>query len=145
MKLTSMTNFVFQQIRQKQSTSEFKESVKKYAELLTQPLTLGMFVPCDKEGNVLEEPEPNDLCGSFSKMQTGFHDEVKYSEAKERVLFQEFGLSVGKEAVIYRNDEKDLIIRVHKEYKMFSVNGKQVVKIEELINYDLTLSDSAFK
>ena len=27
-----------------------------YANFLKQPLTLGMFIPCDLDGNVLEEP-----------------------------------------------------------------------------------------
>ena len=28
----------------------------KYTDFITQPLTKGMFIPCDEEGNVLVEP-----------------------------------------------------------------------------------------
>ena len=29
----------------------------KYANFLKRPLELGMFIPCDKDGNVLEKPQ----------------------------------------------------------------------------------------
>lgn len=92
MKLISMREFVLEQIEVKQSTSEFKETIVNYAKFLSQPLTLGMFVPVDEEGNVLSEPE-------MYYRQTGF-DEVtpeydakeveEYQQAKERVLFEGF-------------------------------------------------------
>lgn len=104
-----------------------------------------MFVPCklvDGVWVVLEEPEMNRLFGygDFNN-----EDEKEYQEAKERVLFEGFKLSTGKEAVIYKKESEDLIIRMHKEYKLCSVNGKQVVKIEELVKYNLQLTESAKK
>lgn len=33
------------------------DEIFNYARFLKKPLQLGMFVPCDLEGNVLEEPE----------------------------------------------------------------------------------------
>lgn len=62
-KLISMTYFVLE--------CDTLEKAQNYAKFLKQPLTLGMFVPCSEDGDVLIE--------SFSE---------KYKEAKERVLFK---------------------------------------------------------
>lgn len=74
----------------------FKEGAKitneifNYANFLKQPLEIWMFVPCDEEGNVLEEPKGwlneecviNDCC-TICKCE-------QYQQAKERVLFDGF-------------------------------------------------------
>lgn len=73
-KLTAMTDFVLEQCEIKQSTSEFKESVFKYAKFIKQPLELWMFVPCDDNGNVLWEG------ANWNKKF--------YQQAKERCLFE---------------------------------------------------------
>lgn len=92
MKLISMTKFV---LEQKQSNS-FKEKefinaelftleiIRNYASFLKQPLTLGMFVPCGEDGNVLDLPE-------FYKHNLSSKEYIKkeqYREAKDRVLFE---------------------------------------------------------
>lgn len=64
MKLISMTDFVIQQ-RSELMFKELGKACCKYADFLKQPLKLEMFVPCDEDGNVLSEPKPNDLNGSF--------------------------------------------------------------------------------
>ena len=74
------------------------KSVVDYANFLKQPLTLGMFIPCDKEGNVLEEPDckedyyrdANGLAYNY------FEDRKKWLEAKERVLFEGFEIIKSK-------------------------------------------------
>lgn len=50
--------------------------VKNYAKFLRQPLTLSMFVPCDENGNVLNDPG----------LIPGYELE-RYRKAKEKVLF----------------------------------------------------------
>lgn len=58
MKLISMTDFV---IKVEEDANFYCETqynkIVKYARFLKQSLTLGMFVPCDDQGNVLKEPE----------------------------------------------------------------------------------------
>lgn len=152
MKLISMTDFVFNQINQKQSVSEFKESVKKYAELLKQTLNLGMFIPCDLEGNILEEPEEYNLNDSFYKMQKGFNDEVKHIEAKYRVLFN--GLKIEKDMhhatkrtfYFIGTTRIALFLEFHSGEKelSFSLNHDNKT-IEDLIKYDLHLTENAIK
>lgn len=59
-----------------------------YNKFLSQPLTLGMFIPCDEEGNVLENPIQDDLCSSFFEKQQSFNQEKEYESAKSKVLFE---------------------------------------------------------
>ena len=69
------------------------QKIVKYANFLSRPLELWMFVPCDEEGNVLEEPTDkklNDLAGYFAthKEQEEAEDWIgQYQKAKDRVLF----------------------------------------------------------
>lgn len=56
----------------------------EYAKFLKQPLTLGMFVPCDEEGNVLEYPIDGMKIGKHSAS----YDVCK--KAEEKVLFEGF-------------------------------------------------------
>lgn len=68
-------------------------AIKRYAKFLSQPLTLSMFVPCDDEGNVLEEPElyseyKPELGGTMNK-EWKLRCEA-YNEAKLKVLFEGF-------------------------------------------------------
>lgn len=58
--------------------------IRSYAKFLKQPLTLSMFVPCDEEGNILEEPERIHFSTQFD-----FKAELDvFAEAKERCLFE---------------------------------------------------------
>ena len=87
-KLISMTDFVLEQ-RLKHSES-FKSKVYAYANFIKKPLTLGMFVPCDEDGNVLEEPDRWD---DYVKAPESFdgnkewYDLYAYEQAKEMCLF----------------------------------------------------------
>lgn len=85
-KLISMTDFVLEQtkINQFRDDCEFAYPVRKYANFLKQPLELWMFVPCDENGNVLEEPDAN-----YYMMVTE-NEVLKYQQAKERCLFEGF-------------------------------------------------------
>lgn len=87
--LISMTDFVLFQWNYAGITDEQKlRNCAAYALFLKQPLTLGMFVPCDENGNVLEEPK---LQSELLIVINDFMDKMKvYNEAKERVLFKEF-------------------------------------------------------
>lgn len=82
MKLISMTDFVLEQVRKMESKELAYLKIFNYARFLKQPLTLGMFVPCDENGNVLVEPK--------IRFDGGYDiDEVKiYQQAKGRVLFE---------------------------------------------------------
>jgi hypothetical protein len=83
--LIGMVEYVFQQdkLRNEYATastrsSEFYDKIVAYATFLNQPLTLGMFVPCDDLGVPIQEPE---------KTEENQYEWEIYLTAKERVLF----------------------------------------------------------
>jgi len=87
--LISMTDFILNQelptYLQKEEFEEAYYKLHNYANFIKQTLKLWMFVPCDKEGNVLEEPKfvsPDGVkWGDYAK---------EYQKAKERCLFEGF-------------------------------------------------------
>ena len=58
------------------------ESIKNYAKFLSQKPEKWMFVPCDDEGNVLEEPLHYT---EFTREET-----QKYQQSLDRVIFEGF-------------------------------------------------------
>lgn len=97
--LISMTDFVLEQSAMKfQDSGRWDEArwynSLKYAKFLKQPITIGMFVPTDLEGNVLEEPkEPKYGSLADDWINEQYRVKVaKYQQAKDRVLFQGFKL-----------------------------------------------------
>jgi len=95
-----------------------------YAEFLKQPLTLGMFVPCDLESNVLEEPNSND---DYYKDANGisenyFIDFKEYQKAKERVLFKGFKVD---DQYIYYKDKRNNI-------KVFLIVNSTIESLQDL-------------
>jgi len=86
MKLTSMKDYVIEF-----SNILNSAELRKYAEFLDQPLTLGMFVPCGGDGYVLEEPNEKDeqFYGAYGISNLN-KAKNKYQAAKDRVLFEGF-------------------------------------------------------
>ena len=66
--------------------------IENYAKFLKQPLKLEMFVPCDENGNVLEEPQMRPERNSFDEedMDYDAQELYDYIKAKEKVLFEGF-------------------------------------------------------
>lgn len=106
MKLISMTDFVLEQTELLYESNPHKliHKIVNYAQFLKQPLTLGMFVPCDENGNVLEEPK-KDYHFMYANGQEFYPHQIDeynllLSKAKEKILFKGFdevgGVSVAK-------------------------------------------------
>ncbi len=63
--------------------------IYNYATFLKQPLRLEMFVPCDDNGNVLEEPTRDNFLTHGICRTDDFTKALKeYKKAKEKVLFE---------------------------------------------------------
>jgi len=59
--------------------------INRYTDFITQPLTKGMFIPCDEKGDVLELAYSED----YMRSHKVYHYEVKqYQQAVDRVLFE---------------------------------------------------------
>jgi hypothetical protein len=155
MKLISMTDLVIERCNEKISFMTPMEKVKRavdafneiinYANFLKQPLTLGMFVPCDENGNVLEEPKEEDYFDSGFNLefnQKHFKDVIlpEYQQAKERVLFE--GVSIKEFGRVIITNSKGI------ENTIANANIKKCIPnwtIETLINWEITLTESAIK
>lgn len=100
-------------------------SILNYAKFLKQPLTLGMFVPCDVDGNVLEEPE------NPKKSPEHMRKYDSYVKAKERVLFEGFYL------------EYNAVMSPQGGY--LDVGNLKQKTVETIVGANLTLTQSAIK
>ena len=94
------------------SLSEFSydnlHDIYKHEEFLSQKLELWMFVPCDENGNVLEEPNIKDAFYggnhfAVKENSTVYHRQNdQYQKAKDRLLFE--GFEVKNKELIYKHN-----------------------------------------
>jgi len=161
MKLQSMTDFVIVQnlllANNEITHNECGLRILKYANFLKQPLTLGMFVPCDEEGNVLEKLIYSDQVHIYLNYYEK-QDYVKrcndYKKAKEKVLFEGFQIISNEEGII-ELEGRDIFINYNIEEGLFfldSWNGDAVImNLECLCNLlnntasSVELTESAIK
>lgn len=105
MKLQNMTDFVLNidEIVIQGEDQEYNEwslsclgKIENYAKFLKKPLTLGMFVPCDENVNILFQPiHFNEWLSEYKNgiiHEYEHHTMLKYLKAKERVLFEDIKL-----------------------------------------------------
>ena len=106
--------------------------IYNYATLLKQPLKLEMFVPCDEEGDILEEP--TDYEKRLLNMMTEYNDEVYiYNQAKEKVLFEGFKIYDYKLNVFFYLGRRKTL-SYDKKRKDFITIGLLPETVEDLIN-----------
>ena len=96
--LIPMTDFVLRINEIEKEIDQFFDSwrmkqlriIENYAKFLKQPLKLEMFVPCDENGNVLEEPQMRPERNSFDEedMDYDAQELYDYIKAKEKVSFE---------------------------------------------------------
>lgn len=136
-------------------------------EFLNQPLEIGMFVPCDEYGDILEEVlEDEKLCkycdipsedrkmtaystgceGSRCEITTRDYTDF-YNEAKERVIFEGFEISIGSFATVVSYAATDIygesITPMIKPNKGEWQTTKGVKTVRDLVEWNLPLTESA--
>lgn len=131
------------------SDSEYREKSRNHKNFLKQPLKLGMFVPCDENDMPLDEPkgwkneecDTNDCC-SICKCE-------QYQQAKESVIFEGFEI---KNSKIYNEEHIQFLGMIGNPSKYADINPLRwrdrfvnTKTIEELVNYNLSITDSAIK
>ncbi|MDR2235055.1 MAG: hypothetical protein LBE92_02940 [Chryseobacterium sp.] len=96
-KLIPMTDFVIEYYSNEgYADLQTLKMMKNYANFLRQPLTLGMFVPVDQQGNVLKEPKNYTAWKSLEHNDgkrndsSGFEEQVNYQTAELKCLFEGF-------------------------------------------------------
>jgi len=109
----------------------YEKSRNNYDLFLEQPLKLEMFVPCDEDGNILEEP----LAYNFKSVQLFTNYNIKYQKAKEKVLFEGFELK----------EELEFVYKFkYKGKEEFNVL-KHDLPIEWLVGDEIELTPNAIK
>ena len=117
--------------------------IYNYATFLKQPLKLEMFVPCDEDGDILEEPE--DYEQRLPNMMTEYNDEIyRYEQAKEKVLFEGFKIYDYKLNVFFYLGRKKTL-SYDKKRKDFITIGFLPETVEDLIHIQPILTESAIK
>ena len=118
MKLMSMTDFVLRETNSPTTLAESFQRCVTYANFLKQPLKLEMFVPCDEDGNTLQEPEEfKEWIKSdhyFNASESVTHQCRMYKKALEKVLFKGFDLSTAK----YHCDRNDRTIEYFTSFEV---------------------------
>lgn len=144
-----MTEFVLEQGNPSNSDSEFADKVMAYANFLSQPLEIWMFIPCDEDGNVLEEPK--DYADILEQGSRVYHyDNIiearKFQQAKERVLFEGFYVQTN-----YSEKTKKTYKYVRNKFPhVFSFEQLKNNTIDSLLTsfkeeFQLTLTQTAIK
>ncbi|MDV3508976.1 hypothetical protein CMU89_17010 [Elizabethkingia anophelis] len=130
-KLIQMTTFVLEQAKSPIHRVDVAFNCIKYAKFLSQPLTLGMFVPVDENGVLLEEPTSIKWvygCEQYFEQDKAWKE---YNKACERVLFEGF----------YK--EFNTVMSPQGGY--LDVEGLKNRNIETIIGAELTLTATAIK
>lgn len=110
-KLISMTDFVVSdKVKSQLEYVDAYKLIRNYAHFLKQPLELWMFVPCDENENILEEPKlfKSEDCEEQNKTITDIRFK-QYQQAKERCLFEGFSEKDAKIALFANETTEDLI------------------------------------
>lgn len=148
-KLIPMTDFVLNYKYQNDkpiSGQEFYKlrSIANYARFLKQPLKLGMFIPTDEDGNVLDAPGYFEASSFTEQMQyESYVDE--YQQAQQKVLFKGFENSSNGDK-FHNIIHKNKFLTFDKQYNNFTDSfDKRYTKIEDLVHLDLELTESALK
>lgn len=125
---------------------EFLCKTVDYANFLKRPLELGMFIPCDLEGNALTYPVIKnnhiDECQCkycIEEYSQYTIDDKQYQQAKERVLFE--GFEVKEYNLSYQFWVGNKYISYDKPNGYFS----DYDFIEQLTSLGLTLTQTAIK
>ena len=122
----------------------YEKTRDNYDNFLQQPLTLGMFVPCDENGNILEIPL---YYKSFIDLDEDMDEDLPievlqkckiYFDAKERVLFKGFEINNNRL-------ENYKICAFLFDGNKWNLNHHIGYEIEDLIYDDIELTDSAIK
>ena len=158
--LQSMTDFVLEQSKNApieeyhQVNETFVNKVVNYANFLKQLLKLEMFVPCDENGNVLEEPKRWNDYLQFPDSFDGnkeWGELYNYELAQERVMFKGFVFEESQKEALKNNTQLSVSIYTENSfYITHRLNGKwhtwfSLKTVEDLIKCKIELSKTAIK
>jgi len=151
-KLITMTDFVLQLHSQKNyetagigGLENWVYAELTYAQLLQTPRELGMFIPCNSDGEPMEKPKGFDEWTDKPYTKQLHQEWIKlvqdYYKALDSVLFEgwdvdirEFGTTISM---------NDIFISIRDGY--WELDGNEVKTIEDLIKIGLQVTDTKAK
>ena len=139
--LIPMTDFVLRINEIEKEVDQFFDSwrmkqlriIENYAKFLKQPLKLEMFVPCDDDGNILEEPKIEEEYVDEHTTQIFAQYQYDLDKAKEKVLFEGFKIYDYKLNVFFYLGRRKKL-SYDKKRKDFITIGFLPETVEDLIN-----------
>ena len=139
--LIPMTDFVLRINYIEKEIDQFFDSwrmkqlriIENYATFLKQPLKLEMFVPCDEDGNVLEDPKIEEEYVDEHTTQIFAQYQYDLDKAKEKVLFEGFKIYDYKLNVFFYLGRRKTL-SYDKKRKDFITIGLLPETVEDLIN-----------
>ena len=139
--LIPMTDFVLRINEIEKEIDQFFDSwrmnqlriIENYAKFLKQPLKIEMFVPCDDEGIVLEEPKIEEEYVDEHTTQIFAQYQYDLDKAKEKVLFEGFKIYDFKLNVFFYLGRRKTL-SYDKKRKDFITIGFLPETVEDLIN-----------
>jgi len=145
MKLISMVEFVLEQDKINGGFGQEEiDKVWEYANFLNQPLTLGMFFPCDEEGDILNEPYNGDNEDNLFECLV-----EEYKKSKNNVLFEGFEWNTADfcdEPMLELENKESVYFIYDDEDKNFQDSEDNFINIiEDLVKHNLTLTPNAIK
>ena len=148
--LISMCDFVLEQWYpenlEKEEFEDVYTKIHNYAKFLKQPLELWMFMPFDKDGNIVQSPFKDNFTLVDGKwMNKGSWNQYtreleEYQQAKERCLFKGFSVKDGLSIC-----EENSILHIFWNYDGIWRISKGLKTIEDLSLYNLQLAPTAQK
>ena len=111
----------------------YLDYIHNYAKFLKQTLKLEMFVPCDEDGNVLEEPKIEEEYVDEHTTQIFAQYQYDLDKAKEKVLFEGFKIYDYKLNVFFYLGRRKTL-SYDKKRKDFITIGLLPETVEDLIN-----------
>jgi len=128
-------------------------NIVNYAKFLSKPLKLSQFVPCDSNGNILEEPRMeyyDSMTGwNCPEDARNYQDKLEaYNKAKSNVLFEgfEYKKEIRNSGGNYTHILEHQKLEIYIQYGGFFISGKTEIKeIEDLVKLGLTLTENAVK
>jgi len=155
-RLMSMVDYVIYTYDQTEDSLDSEQKMFEYANFLKQPLSIEMFVPCDENGNVLEEKSIFNTTDEDYIFNSEAFD--NYQQAKERCLFEGFEVKF-KDCKVFKYQSEKILLYMndttcveyncyHKSFVLFIDNEiifENISTIEDLVKYNPKLTATALK
>lgn len=90
------------------------QAIHDYLKFISQPISKGMFIPCDEKGNYLPQPTLLENCTKDCRRLSGCecqNEKRAHTQAVENVLFQGFDIRTVQRAGAHSKPKENILCR----------------------------------